>query len=172
MNARVKALVTRCANLFFFYQLGDDDAFKRLQMHDYGFYQYQKFENYLTYQEELHKKVQLKRQSFTDILPDEHPYLKPLFRTRSDLLVYDCLLYIRNTTLPWINDLKLKECSHLLGYVGAKLTKLLLKHFCSEDILSLQKTDGIFISKNNSLIRQKLFQAVEMLTEASHFDVF
>jgi hypothetical protein len=27
MNPRAKALVTRCANLFFFYQLGDDNAF-------------------------------------------------------------------------------------------------------------------------------------------------
>jgi hypothetical protein len=91
------------------------------------------------------------------MISKEHAYLKPLFRTRADLLVYDCLLYIRKITLPWIAELKLKDCSQLLGYVGSKLTKLFLRHFCGEDTLKLQTTDDIFVSKTNSLVRQKLF---------------
>ena len=41
------SMVNRAANLFFFYQT--DDPFQQLQMHDYGFFAYEKSESYMTY---------------------------------------------------------------------------------------------------------------------------
>lgn len=116
------------------------------------------------------------RQSISDIVPVEHPYLKPLFRTQADLLVYDCLLYIRVVTLPWLTELKLKDYSHLMGFIGAKLVKLLLKHFVGQNLIELSTLATIdkdpklpyCISKSSPHIRALLFQSLELLTQPQH----
>lgn len=47
LEPNVANLVQRSAYLFFFYQVSD--PFQSLQMHDYGFYEYEQFLNYLTH---------------------------------------------------------------------------------------------------------------------------
>ena len=81
LNPLAKSIVQRCADLFFFYQT--DEPFVSLQLHDYGFFQYEQFENYMT---DGRHRATLLSQPFTQIdlglLTEEHPYLKPIFRTR------------------------------------------------------------------------------------------
>ena len=64
------------------------------------------------------------------VLTEEHPYLKPIFRTRQQLLVYDCLINLK-TTIYEMTELKIKK-SYILGTVGLKFSKLLLSHLCKE----------------------------------------
>lgn len=83
LNPVVRNLVTRCADLFFFYQ--ESDPFARLQEHDYGFYQYEPFLNYLNhgkYSNLSEGAVQSSQPALCELadLMDEHPYLKPIFR--------------------------------------------------------------------------------------------
>jgi hypothetical protein len=66
-------LFGRCLRLFFFYQ--KKEVYETLMLHDYGFYKFEKFDNYLTGPEKDH--------------------LRPLFTTRVQFLVYDeCSLMI------------------------------------------------------------------------------
>jgi hypothetical protein len=46
-------------------------------------------------------------------------------------------MQLRYVTLPWLVELKLKEASNIMGYIGAKLTKLMLKHFVGEPMVKL-----------------------------------
>ena len=63
-------------------------------------------------------------------LTEEHPYLKPIFRTRQQLLNYDCLVNLK-CILAELTDLKIKK-NNILGQVGLKFAKLLLSYFCKE----------------------------------------
>jgi hypothetical protein len=94
LDPKAVSLVFRCANLFFFYQ--SDDPFGQLQMHDYGIYQYEEFENYMDFKEEQEEKTENVRKS--DLFK-EHPYLKPIFRTRSSFLLYDILSKVSQTLI-------------------------------------------------------------------------
>ena len=71
-------MVQRCADLFFFYQ--EAEPFARLQEHDYGFYQYEPFLNYLTHG----KKSDDSDKALIDLadLTEDHAFLRPIFRQR------------------------------------------------------------------------------------------
>lgn len=45
LDERVKQLFGRCLRLFFFYQ--KKDVYETLMLHDYGFYKFAKFKNYI-----------------------------------------------------------------------------------------------------------------------------
>ena len=45
MEDKIKALFNKGLRLFFFFQ--KRDAYETMMMHDYGFYQFEKYENYL-----------------------------------------------------------------------------------------------------------------------------
>ena len=62
----------------------------------------------------------------------EHPYLKPIFRTRSSFLLYDLLSKVSQTLIE-VQEMKIKQVS-ILGMCGTKLTKALLKHLVNEPI--------------------------------------
>jgi hypothetical protein len=84
-------------------------------------------------------------------------------------------MYLRTVTFPWLVELKLKDFSHLMGYIGAKLAKVLLRHFVGEPMIELSFNNPeqtYAVARGSTQIRQKLFQAIEMLTEASSFDCF
>jgi len=65
----VKAVFARCVRLFFFFQR--KDAYETLLIHDYGFYKFESFRNYLANKEE------------------GLPFLQPIFRERAELVEYD-----------------------------------------------------------------------------------
>lgn len=69
LDERTKQLFGRCLRLFFFYQ--KKDVYETLMLHDYGFYQFAKFKNFID-----HNGV-------------EHEHLKPLFETREQFQIYD-----------------------------------------------------------------------------------
>ena len=50
MNDQAKGLFNKSLRLFFFFQ--KKDAYETMMMHDYGFYQFEKFQNYLDYKRE------------------------------------------------------------------------------------------------------------------------
>ena len=66
-----------------------------------------------------------------DDLTEDHPFLKPIFRQREQLLVYDALSTLVSVVLPQLTDLKIKK-NHILGNAGLRLSKLLLSHFVQE----------------------------------------
>ena len=45
INHEFKKLIQRCMRLFFFFQ--KKEAYETLMMHDYGFYKFEKYDNYL-----------------------------------------------------------------------------------------------------------------------------
>jgi hypothetical protein len=100
----------------------------------------------------------------------EHPYLKPLFKTQNDLLAYDCLLYLKNVTLPWLSEMKLKD-SRIMGFLGAKLCKLMMEHFVGQDLIELDEEE-CKVQRTGKGIRSRLFDCISMLTEASSFDMY
>lgn len=113
LDLRTVTLINRCANLFFFYQ--SEDPFQQLQMHDYGFFKYENFENFMSH-----------AQSNVDLFND-HKYLKPVFRDRDQFLLYDTFTFIQSTILPEVVEMKIKQTS-ILGNCGTKICKVLLRH--------------------------------------------
>ena len=69
MSPRPKALFQRCMRLFFVYQRMD--TYETLMLHDYGFYRFEKFEN------------------FTQNRSVNKTYLQPLFESREQWVTYD-----------------------------------------------------------------------------------
>ena len=47
MEDKIKSLFNKCLRLFFFFQ--KRESYETMMMHDYGFYQFEKYENYLDY---------------------------------------------------------------------------------------------------------------------------
>mgnify|MGYP006131575559 CR=1 FL=1 len=50
MEDKIKSLFNKCLRLFFFFQ--KRESYETMMMHDYGFYQFEKYENYLDYKME------------------------------------------------------------------------------------------------------------------------
>ena len=86
-------------NLFFFYQ---SDIESLLSTHDFGFYQYEKFLNYLD-----HSKTSCSGA------------LKPVFQDRNQFLEYD-LMNIFSGSLFMIEEMKLKD-PEILGRLAQKI---------------------------------------------------
>lgn len=55
MEDQSKSIFNKCLRLFFFFQ--KKDAYETMMMHDYGFYQFEKYENYLDYKREREEKM-------------------------------------------------------------------------------------------------------------------
>ena len=64
LEERVKQLFGRCLRMFFFYQ--KKDVYETLMLHDYGFYQFARFKNYVDHGKD----------------GEAYPQLAPLFTTR------------------------------------------------------------------------------------------
>lgn len=69
LDVKVKQLFQRCLRLYFFYQ--KKDAYETLMLHDYGFYKFEQFQNFLS-----HKHL-------------NQPYLQPIFNERTQFINYD-----------------------------------------------------------------------------------
>ena len=69
LEEKTKQLFGRCLRLFFFYQ--KKDVYETLMLHDYGFYKFEKFENFIDHNQKEKKE--------DDQLKD---HIKPLFATR------------------------------------------------------------------------------------------
>ena len=90
--------------MFFFYQ---SDIESLLSTHDFGFYQYQKFQNYLDHSS-----------------PDNAHILKPVFTSRNTFLEYD-LMTVFIQSLQQIEEMKLKD-TKILGLLAKKTTQEIL----------------------------------------------
>ena len=144
----------------------------RLQEHDYGFYQYEPFLNYLSHgkntsikrksKEEMEgNEAEDEREEKSEIielddLTEDHPFLKPIFRQRSQLLIYDAIVTLKAAILPALEELKIKK-THILGTIGLKLAKLFISFFTRERFDF--KTDV------GSDTRIRLLQTIEVLCE-------
>lgn len=62
----------------------------------------------------------------------EHPYLRPIFNNRADLVTYEALLYLKYTLIEEVSALKIKDLS-ILANCGQKLTQTLLRHFAGNE---------------------------------------
>lgn len=57
----------------------------------------------------------------------EHKYLKPVFKTRNQFLLFDAITYTNYVIIAEITEMKIKQVS-ILGNCGIKLTKIFLSH--------------------------------------------
>jgi hypothetical protein len=91
-------------------------------MHDYGFYQYQEVENYMTSKDadEEGKTSELRHSDLFTAKKKQHAYLRPIFDTRQDWLLYDSSLKL-SAALFECSEMKLKS-PEVMGLVGNHLT--------------------------------------------------
>eukprot|EP00347_Sterkiella_histriomuscorum_P004973 403358381 len=119
IDNKILNLLNRCMNLFFFYQTSD--PFEQLNMHDYGFYQYEEFQNYLTYQNQIKTKS---RKEYAQ-------YLKPIFKKRNQFIKYDAFTQLQ-VAFEQVKEMKIKKPS-ILGTLCRKLSKYLIKEYAKQD---------------------------------------
>ena len=100
LDSRFCNTIQRSMNLFFFYQ---SDIESLLSTHDFGFYQYQKFQNFLDHSNSENTHI-----------------LKPVFTSRNLFLEYDLMNFFIQS-LQQIEEMKLKD-TKILGSLAKKTT--------------------------------------------------
>ena len=99
--------------LFFFFQR--KEAYETLMMHDYGFYRFEQYHNYLGYKDLL---SQNKHQGYFEN--------KPIFETRDQFITYDLCYQVTCSCFDFLGyRLKRKDIDRKLG---SKLIKPILRY--------------------------------------------
>ena len=88
LEEKAKQLFGKCLRMFFFYQ--KKDVYETLMLHDYGFYKFAKFQN------------------FIEDRAVECQYLKPLFKSREQFHIYDECSQLIGACFGFL-DLRLKN---------------------------------------------------------------
>ena len=102
LEERSKQLFGKCLRMFFFYQ--KKDVYETLMLHDYGFYKFAKFANYI------------------EDRAVECTYLKPLFRTREQFHSYDACSQLIGACFQFL-DLRLKNKPNE-AKIGSKIAQI------------------------------------------------
>jgi hypothetical protein len=124
-------------SLFFFYQA---DIESLLSTHDFGFYQYQQFKNYLDHSNKN---------------PSQESILKPVFGERKQFLEYD-LLNTFSGSLYLIEEMKLKD-PVILG----KLANQIASKLVGEE--NFNDKQCIFDISNKSQVKEQLLENITII---------
>eukprot|EP00347_Sterkiella_histriomuscorum_P003951 403362310 len=123
-NAQTEKLKI-CLRLFFFYQ--KKDAYETLLDHDYGFYRYESFKNYLSNRES----------------DPNNDNLKPIFQCREDFLAFDEASQVIGSTFEFLQmGLKRRD-------MEAKVAKKIIKQALRMCEIEFNKNDQDFLLFNN-----------------------
>ena len=120
LEEKTKQLFGKCLRMFFFYQ--KKDVYETLMLHDYGFYKFAKFKNYIDHH----------------TLEEDNENLQPLFKTREQFHCYDECSQLIGSCFQFL-DLRLKN-KDLDGKVGSKIAKKVFNYFECEYL----KDDTLF----------------------------
>lgn len=90
-------------------------------MHDYGFYRFEKYQNYLGYKELLQNEDVEAKEKLKTYFPNE-----PIFNSRDDFLTYDLCYQVTSSCFEFLG-LRLKR-KDIEARLGAKLIKPVLRH--------------------------------------------
>lgn len=129
MEDTVKALFNKCLRLFFFFQ--KKDAYETMMMHDYGFYQFEKYENYLDHKT-LREQATLSQidSQLMDLSQSQSSTAykeTPLFASREQLLIHDECYQVMCSNFEFLS-LRLKK-KDLDQKIGCKVIKPILRMF-------------------------------------------